>query len=145
LTSFYPLRWCVHGIFWRQALRLGVLLGTVHATARKNFGCTHFIVGRGHVGVGDYDAPYAAQEIFNDFPDLGIIPLFFTAFVYCRRCVSVANDKVCPQGDDARVQCSGTLLRHLLTERQATDDLILPEVADIFLNQDNPVVEVNYS
>ncbi len=116
-----------------------------HAIVRKNFGCTHFIVGRDHAGVGNYYAPYAAQEIFDDFPDLGIIPLFFTAFFYCRRCASVANDKTCPHGDDARVQFSGTLLRQLLTERQAPDSLIRPEVADIILNHDNPFVEVSHS
>jgi sulfate adenylyltransferase len=114
-----------------------------HAIVRKNFGCTHFIVGRDHAGVGDYYAPYAAQEIFDDFPDLGIIPLFFTAFFYCRRCASVANDKTCPHGDDVRVQFSGTLLRKLLTERQAPDGLIRPEVAEIILNQDNPFVEAS--
>ncbi|MGH8071171.1 MAG: sulfate adenylyltransferase [Candidatus Entotheonellia bacterium] len=116
-----------------------------HAIVRKNFGCTHFIVGRDHAGVGNYYAPYAAQEIFDDFPDLGIIPLFFTAFFYCRRCASVANDKTCPHGDDARVQFSGTLLRKLLTERQAPDGLIRPEVADIILNQDHPFVEVSHA
>lgn len=114
-----------------------------HAIVRKNFGCTHFIVGRDHAGVGTYYAPYAAQEIFDDFPDLGIIPLFFTAFFYCRRCASVANDKTCPHGDDARVQFSGTLLRKLLTERQAPDGLIRPEVAEIILTQDNPFVEAS--
>ena len=107
---------------------------------RKNFGCTHFIVGRDHAGVGDYYAPYAAQEIFDDFPDLGIIPLFFTAFFYCRRCASVANDKTCPHGDDVRVQFSGTLLRRLLTERQAPDGLMRPEVADMILNHYQPFV-----
>ena len=114
-----------------------------HAIVRKNFGCTHFIVGRDHAGVGNYYAPYAAQEIFDDFPDLGIIPLFFTAFFYCRRCASVANDKTCPHGDDARVQFSGTLLRQLLTERRAPDGLIRPEVAEIILSSDNPFVEVS--
>jgi sulfate adenylyltransferase len=114
-----------------------------HAIVRKNFGCTHFIVGRDHAGVGGFYAPYAAQEIFDDFPDLGIIPLFFTAFFYCRRCASVANDKTCPHDDGARVQFSGTLLRKLLSERQAPDGLIRPEVAEIILNQDNPFVEAS--
>jgi sulfate adenylyltransferase len=114
-----------------------------HAIVRKNFGCTHFIVGRDHAGVGNYYAPYAAQEIFDEFPDLGIIPLFFTAFFYCRRCAGVANDKTCPHGDDVRVQFSGTLLRKLLTERQAPDGLIRPEVAEIILSIDNPFVEAS--
>jgi sulfate adenylyltransferase len=116
-----------------------------HAIVRKNFGCTHFIVGRDHAGVGHYYAPYAAQEIFDDFPDLGIIPLCFPAVFYCRRCASVANDKTCPHGDDARMQFSGTLLRKLLIERQAPDGLMRPEVAEIILNQDHPFVEVSHA
>jgi sulfate adenylyltransferase len=112
-----------------------------HAIVRKNFGCTHFIVGRDHAGVGQYYSPYAAQEIFEEFPDLGIIPLFFTAFFYCRRCVGVANEKTCPHGPEARLDFSGTLLRRLLTERQAPDGLIRPEVAEIILGLDQPFVE----
>ncbi len=112
-----------------------------HAIVRKNFGCTHFIVGRDHAGVGKYYAPYAAQEIFDEFPDLGIIPLFFTAFFYCRRCSSVANEKTCPHGAEARVDFSGTLLRKLLSERQAPDGLIRSEVAEIILSTEQPFVE----
>jgi len=112
-----------------------------HAIVRKNFGCTHFIVGRDHAGVGSYYSPYAAQEIFDEFPDLGIVPLFFTAFFYCRRCGSVANEKICPHGSSERVDFSGTLLRKLLTERAAPDGLIRPEVAEIILNVDHPFVK----
>jgi sulfate adenylyltransferase len=112
-----------------------------HAIVRKNFGCTHFVVGRDHAGVGNYYAPYAAREIFDDFPDLGVIPLFFTAFFYCRRCGSVANEKICPHGGEARLDFSGTLLRRLLTERHAPDGLIRAEVAEIILSVDNPFVE----
>jgi sulfate adenylyltransferase len=112
-----------------------------HAIVRKNFGCTHFIVGRDHAGVGEYYSPYAAQEIFEEFPDLGITPLFFTAFFYCRRCVSVANEKTCPHGPAERLDFSGTLLRRLLAERQAPDGLIRPEVAEVILSTDHPFVE----
>jgi sulfate adenylyltransferase len=108
---------------------------------RKNFGCTHFIVGRDHAGVGQYYAPYAAQEIFEEFPDLGIVPLYFTAFFYCRRCASVASEKTCPHGTGEHLDFSGTLLRRLLTERQAPDGLIRPEVAEIILNTDHPFIE----
>jgi sulfate adenylyltransferase len=112
-----------------------------HAIVRKNFGCTHFIVGRDHAGVGDFYTPYAAQEIFEEFPDLGITPLFFTAFFYCRRCGSVANEKTCPHGSADRLDFSGTLLRRLLSDRRAPDGLIRPEVAEVILGAEHPFVE----
>jgi len=63
---------------------------------RKNFGCSHIIIGRDHAGVGNYYPPYAAQEIFEQFPDLGIVPLFFTSFFFCQKCQSVENEKPAP-------------------------------------------------
>jgi ATP sulfurylase len=108
-----------------------------HAYAKQVFGTE----GLEHPGVGQYYAPYAAQEIFDDFPDLGITPLFFTAFFYCRRCGSVANEKTCPHTAEERLDFSGTLLRRLLTERQAPDGLIRPEVAEIILRTEHPFVE----
>ncbi len=67
-----------------------------HAIIRKNFGCTHIIIGRDHAGVGKYYHPFAAQDIFEEFPDLGIVPLFFRSFYFCRKCGSVVNEKICP-------------------------------------------------
>jgi sulfate adenylyltransferase len=64
-----------------------------HAIMRKNFGCTHFIVGRDHAGVGNYYPPFAAQEIFNEYPDLDIRPVIFPSFYYCKKCMSYANEK----------------------------------------------------
>ncbi len=99
-----------------------------HAVVRKNFGCTHFIVGRDHAGVGNYYGPYAAQEIFDAYPDLGIVPLFFTAFFYCERCGSVANEKTCPHDESVRVDFSGTRFRQALTGNGAADRLVRAEV-----------------
>ena len=63
-----------------------------HAIMRKNLGCTHFIVGRDHAGVGNYYPPFAAQEIFNEYPDLDIIPVIFPSFYFCKKCISYANE-----------------------------------------------------
>jgi sulfate adenylyltransferase len=137
---YYPPERAVLATLHTEMRYAGPREAIFHAIVRKNFGCTHFIIGRDHAGVGQYYAPYAAQEIFAEFPDLGIMPLFFTAFFYCRRCVSVANEKTCPHGPEERLDFSGTLLRRLLTEREAPDGLIRPEVAEIILSTDHPFV-----
>jgi sulfate adenylyltransferase len=112
-----------------------------HAIVRKNFGCTHFIVGRDHAGVGNFYGPYDAQRIFDDFPDLGITPLFFKSFFYCKRCGGVTNEKACPHGADAHVSFSGTKIREALsTGHIPPKELVRPEVANLILKHPHPFV-----
>lgn len=105
-----------------------------HALVRKNYGCTHFIVGRDAAGVGGYYAPYAAHDLLRSFPreDLGIEPLFFTETFFCRRCGAVASGRTCPHGEAERVILSGTRVRDLLRRGEPLPpEFTRPEVAAV--------------
>ena len=113
-----------------------------HAIVRKNFGCTHFIVGRDHAGVGNYYGPYDAQKIFENFPDLGISPLFFKSFFYCNKCGAATNEKACPHSQEERVNFSGTKIRKMLSQGQIPPKVLMrPEVAQVIAKYPNPFVD----
>ncbi|USH00433.1 sulfate adenylyltransferase [Thermococcus argininiproducens] len=113
-----------------------------HAIMRKNFGATHFIVGRDHAGVGNYYGPYDAHEIFNHFPDLGITPMFFKEFFYCRRCGSIVNERICPHPMEDREYFSGTKIRNMIREGKVPPAYFMrPEVYEVIRSFDNPFVE----
>ena len=113
-----------------------------HAIMRKNFGCTHFIVGRDHAGVGNYYGPYDAHEIFEEFPDLGIVPLFFRSFFRCTKCGSVVNDKICPHDQKFHINFSGKKIRELLHSGQIPpEDMMRKEVSETILKFKKTFVE----
>ena len=113
-----------------------------HAIVRKNFGCTHFIIGRDHAGVGNYYGPYDAWYIFQEFPDLGITPLFIREAFYCRKCGGMVNEKICPHSDEYRVKISGTKLRQMIKNGEIPPEYMMrPEVAKVVINFKNPFVE----
>lgn len=102
-----------------------------HAIVRKNYGCTHFSVGRDHAGVGNYYDPYAAHNIFNEIEsEIGIEILKATASFYCRRCGGLASDKTCGHDADNHLNISMSAVRQMLRDGQfPPPDLIRPEVA----------------
>lgn len=113
-----------------------------HAVIRKNFGCTHIIIGRDHAGVGKYYHPFAAQDIFEQFPDLGIVPLFFRSFYFCKKCSSVVNEKICPHPASEQIQFSGTKIRDLLVQGVIPPiELMRPEVAKVIMGFKEPFNE----
>jgi sulfate adenylyltransferase len=112
-----------------------------HAIMRKNFGCSHIIIGRDHAGVGDYYPPFAAQKIFKHYPDLGIQPLFFPAFYYCNKCISYANERNCPHGLEFREELSGTKMRELINRAEIpAEHLMRPEISKLILSYKDPFV-----
>ncbi|HWC41895.1 MAG TPA: sulfate adenylyltransferase, partial [Actinomycetota bacterium] len=101
---------------------------------RKNYGCTHFIVGRDHAGVGSWYGTYAAQEAFDAYDpgELGIQPLKYEHAFFCRRCEAMVTSRTCPHPAETRVHLSGTAVRDLLAKGQLPPpQFSRPEVAQL--------------
>lgn len=142
IDNYYPKSRIIFSTLHTEMKYAGPREAIHHAIMRQNFGCSHIIIGRDHAGVGNYYPPFAAHNIFKDYPELEIEPIFFPAFYFCKKCQSYVNERTCPHDLDHREELSGTKMRKMFSSGELPPShLMRPEISKVILSYPRPFVD----
>ncbi len=142
IDNYYPKSRIIFSTLHTEMKYAGPREAIHHAIMRQNFGCSHIIIGRDHAGVGNYYSPFAAHDIFKDYPELEIEPIFFPAFYFCKKCQCYVNERTCPHDLDYREELSGTKMRKMFSSGELPPShLMRPEISKVILSYPRPFVD----
>lgn len=141
IDHYYRSEVVALSVFPSQMRYAGPREAVFDALVRKNQGCSHFVVGRDHAGVGDYYGEFDAQHIFEDIGDIGVEPVFYDYSFYCHECDGMTSEKICPHADSEQVHPSGTEIRALVQDgSRPSEKMMRPEVSSYLMDEDEPFV-----